>query len=211
MTTDQVLMGVGLTLVLAVGSQVLAGRLRIPALIVLLPVGFAAGALVDEAGRIGTPYVHQASVRGAGADCLGLVRGVWREILGEEPEVPPPYTADWGETGREELLMAAGLRHMAQVTGGWAEGQVLLFRMREGEIGAAFANCSSSHPSGVPFPIASRFPPAMSVASGIDFSAPPFSLIRSAGPRSHSPARAPARGDSVTPMIAGTERLTFGA
>ncbi|WP_051878052.1 cation:proton antiporter [Streptomyces sp. NRRL B-24720] len=48
MTTDQVLMGVGLTLVLAVGSQVLAARLRIPALIVLLPVGFAAGALVDE-------------------------------------------------------------------------------------------------------------------------------------------------------------------
>ncbi|MET8269559.1 cation:proton antiporter [Streptomyces sp. NPDC005096] len=48
MTTDQVLMGVGLTLVLAVGSQILAGRLRIPALIVLLPVGFAAGALVDE-------------------------------------------------------------------------------------------------------------------------------------------------------------------
>ncbi|MGW0693634.1 cation:proton antiporter [Streptomyces sp. NPDC002738] len=48
MTTDQVLMGVGLTLVLAVGSQILAGRLRIPALIVLLPVGFAAGAMVDE-------------------------------------------------------------------------------------------------------------------------------------------------------------------
>lgn len=48
MTTDQVLLGVGLTLVLAVGSQVLAGRLRIPALIVLLPVGFIAGALVDE-------------------------------------------------------------------------------------------------------------------------------------------------------------------
>ncbi len=85
-------------------------------------------------GWIGTPYVHQASVRGAGADCLGLVRGVWHEILGEEPEVPPPYTADWGETGREELLMAAGLRHMAQVTGGWAEGQVLLFRMREGAV-----------------------------------------------------------------------------
>ncbi|MET9476824.1 cation:proton antiporter [Streptomyces sp. NPDC002922] len=48
MTTDQVLMGVGLTLVLAVGSQILAGRLRIPALIVLLPVGFAAGAMVYE-------------------------------------------------------------------------------------------------------------------------------------------------------------------
>ena len=27
---------------------------------------------------IGTPYVHQASALGAGCDCLGLVRGVWR-------------------------------------------------------------------------------------------------------------------------------------
>ncbi|MEV0637173.1 cation:proton antiporter [Streptomyces sp. NPDC050619] len=48
MTTNQVLIGVGLTLVLAVGSQILASRLRIPALIVLLPVGFAAGALIDD-------------------------------------------------------------------------------------------------------------------------------------------------------------------
>ena len=42
MTTDQVLFGVGLILVLAVGSQVLASRLRIPALIIL-PAGFIAG------------------------------------------------------------------------------------------------------------------------------------------------------------------------
>ncbi|RFC71653.1 cation:proton antiporter [Streptomyces sp. AcE210] len=48
MTTNQVLIGVGLILVLAVASQVLASRLRIPALIVLLPVGFAAGALTDD-------------------------------------------------------------------------------------------------------------------------------------------------------------------
>jgi NhaP-type Na+/H+ or K+/H+ antiporter len=47
-TTDQVFIGVGLILVLAVGSQILASRLRIPALIVLLPVGFAAGALIDD-------------------------------------------------------------------------------------------------------------------------------------------------------------------
>jgi NhaP-type Na+/H+ or K+/H+ antiporter len=44
-TTNQILIGVGLILVLAVGSQVLASRLRIPALIVLLPAGFVAGAL----------------------------------------------------------------------------------------------------------------------------------------------------------------------
>src|SRR6516225_5802920 len=48
MSTDQVLLGVGLILVLAVGSQVLASRLRIPALIILLPAGFIAGALTTD-------------------------------------------------------------------------------------------------------------------------------------------------------------------
>ncbi|HEY3480623.1 MAG TPA: cation:proton antiporter, partial [Streptomyces sp.] len=48
MTTNQVFIGVGVILVLAVGSQILAGSLRVPALIVLLPVGFTAGALVDD-------------------------------------------------------------------------------------------------------------------------------------------------------------------
>ena len=48
MTTDQILLGVGLILVLAVGSQVLASRLRIPAIIILLPAGFIAGALTSD-------------------------------------------------------------------------------------------------------------------------------------------------------------------
>ena len=48
MTANQILIGVGLILVLAVGSQVLAGKLRIPAIIVLLPAGFAAGALTMD-------------------------------------------------------------------------------------------------------------------------------------------------------------------
>ena len=48
MSTDQILFGVGLNLVLAVGSQVLASRLRIPALIILLPAGFVAGALTTD-------------------------------------------------------------------------------------------------------------------------------------------------------------------
>ena len=47
-TTNQVLAGVGLILVLAVGSQVLASRLRIPALIILLPAGFVAGAVTTD-------------------------------------------------------------------------------------------------------------------------------------------------------------------
>src|SRR5881394_3419065 len=56
---------------------------------------------------IGTPYVHQASLRGAGCDCLGLIRGIWRELKGYEPEDVPPYSLDWAEaTGAETLYMA---------------------------------------------------------------------------------------------------------
>jgi predicted Kef-type K+ transport protein len=47
-TTNQVLLGAGLILALAVGSQVLASRLRIPALIILLPAGFTAGAITTD-------------------------------------------------------------------------------------------------------------------------------------------------------------------
>ena len=70
-------------------------------------------AVVAARRWLGTPYVHQASTRGAGCDCLGLIRGVWREVMGEEPETPPPYAPDWTATdgGRETLLLAAA-RHL---------------------------------------------------------------------------------------------------
>jgi NhaP-type Na+/H+ or K+/H+ antiporter len=48
MSTNQILFGVGLILVLAVGSQVLGRQLRIPALIIMLPAGFIAGALTSD-------------------------------------------------------------------------------------------------------------------------------------------------------------------
>lgn len=84
---------------------------------------------------IGTPYVHQASVQGVGTDCLGLLRGLWREVLGEEPEVVPAYTADWSEAGRREDLWAAAKRSLLPIAPGAEEpGQVLLFRMREGAV-----------------------------------------------------------------------------
>ena len=45
-------------------------------------------ALAVEIARdwIGTRYEHQASLKGEGADCLGLVRGVWRELISLLPE-----------------------------------------------------------------------------------------------------------------------------
>ncbi|MDZ4759645.1 MAG: NlpC/P60 family protein [Alphaproteobacteria bacterium] len=91
-------------------------------------------AIVAEARRwIGTPYAHQASVRGVGTDCLGLVRGVWRAVVGEEPEVPPPYTPDWAEALGEETLLGAARRHLTEIPAGEAhEGDVVLFRMALG-------------------------------------------------------------------------------
>lgn len=82
-------------------------------------------------GWIGTPYRHQASLKGAGCDCLGLVRGVWRELIGPEPEAPGAYSPDWAETGGHERLAEAGIRHFVPVSIGIAApGDVLLFRWR---------------------------------------------------------------------------------
>ena len=91
--------------------------------------------VVAARGWLGTPYVHQASCRGAGCDCLGLLRGVWRDIHGAEPEPVPAYTPDWSEPAREERLWAAALRHLTPVSPDRvAPGQVLLFRMRDGMV-----------------------------------------------------------------------------
>jgi NlpC/P60 family putative phage cell wall peptidase len=84
---------------------------------------------------IGTPYHHQAALAGAGCDCLGLVRGVWRDLYGGEPEQPPPYSPDWGETGSVEHMLAAAHRHMVPITIAEADaGDVMIFRLRHGLI-----------------------------------------------------------------------------
>lgn len=81
-------------------------------------------------GWLGTPYRHQASVKGWGADCLGLVRGVWRETVGPEPEAAPAYRPDWAEVGGQETLLEAARRWLVEIAPGEAApGDVLLFRM----------------------------------------------------------------------------------
>ncbi len=95
------------------------------------------GAAIVAAARgwIGTPYIHQASCRGSGSDCLGLVRGVWRDLYGAEPEAVPPYTPDWSETDRVERLLAAAARHMEPLDPGAAgPGDVLVLRMIDGGV-----------------------------------------------------------------------------
>lgn len=94
------------------------------------------GRVVAEARDwIGTPYRHQASAKGAGTDCLGLLRGIWRAVLGPEPVALPAYTEDWAEpSGREVLCAAADRWLVRKELCDVAAGDVLLFRMRHGAI-----------------------------------------------------------------------------
>lgn len=96
-------------------------------------------AIVAEARAwIGTPYQHQASLKGVGCDCLGLVRGVWRACIGEEPEAAPAYSRDWAEASGVESLADAALRHLVAIDAAtFAAGDVLLFRWR--------ADCVAKH------------------------------------------------------------------
>lgn len=98
LSTDQILFGVGLILVLAVGSQVLASLLRIPALIVLLPAGFTAGALtnnVDPERLVGPafqPLVSLAVALILYDSGLGLQ---WGKMRGRARRVAPRLVI-WG-------------------------------------------------------------------------------------------------------------------
>ena len=60
----------------------------------------------------GTPYHDQASRRGVGCDCLGLVRGVWAALEGHEPEPVPAYPRM--EARGDEILRDAGSLKLAE-------------------------------------------------------------------------------------------------
>jgi NlpC/P60 family putative phage cell wall peptidase len=84
---------------------------------------------------IGTPYHHQASARGIGTDCIGLVRGIWRELHGREAQAVPAYTRDWAEGSGRETLIEAARRHLVEIAAADAPaGAVLIFRYRHATI-----------------------------------------------------------------------------
>lgn len=94
----------------------------------------AGAARVIAAARewLGTPYHDQASVKGVGCDCLGLARGIWREIVGPEPTRVPPYSRDWGETAPLEVLATGALSWMVPLPlEELRPGALVLFRMRD--------------------------------------------------------------------------------
>ena len=92
-----------------------------------------ARALEIAKGWIGTPYRHQASRKGVGCDCLGLILGVWRELYGSGVEIPRAYSADWAETSPGEPLLDALRERCATVdVNDMCPGDILAFRWQAG-------------------------------------------------------------------------------
>jgi NlpC/P60 family putative phage cell wall peptidase len=90
----------------------------------------SAGAVVAAARAfLGTPYRHQASLAGAGCDCLGLLRGVWRALYGAEPMTVPAYRADMRDPTNAGALRRAAETLLVPEAGPLAAGQVVLFRL----------------------------------------------------------------------------------
>ncbi len=73
MTTSPILTGVGLIFALAVGSQVLASRLRIPTIIVLLPASLIGGALTTDVD----PQRLLRPANDSGSRWPGLCSWIW--------------------------------------------------------------------------------------------------------------------------------------
>ncbi len=89
-STNDLLTGLGLVVVLAVGSQLVAGRLRLPAIVLLLPAGFVAGIATTDVhpdvllGALYQPFVSvavgvilfEAGLRLSFGDLHASLRGV---------------------------------------------------------------------------------------------------------------------------------------
>lgn len=80
---------------------------------------------------LGTPYHHQAAVKGVGCDCLGLLRGVFSSVYGDDIIKAPAYPPEWGVVDDKELLLSAAKTHLIERTDGLiGRGDVLVFRVK---------------------------------------------------------------------------------
>ena len=90
--------------------------------------------IVEEARTwIGTPFHHAASVKGIGVDCLGLVRGVWRSLVGPEPRSIPVYGPRWvWDEPSDPLRNAMQDFFVARKRSCLGDGVIALFRLNLG-------------------------------------------------------------------------------
>lgn len=85
--------------------------------------------IAEAASWLGTPYHHRASLKGVGCDCLGLVRGVYRTVCGDEPHELPAYPQHNDGNESERLMIALEARLICNASPGKA-GDVIVFRLR---------------------------------------------------------------------------------
>lgn len=86
--------------------------------------------LTEAKSWLDTPYQHQASEKGAGCDCLGLIRGIYRHLYGAEPVAPPPYSPNWAEEQGQETLYEAAREWLCEIPNtNVIPGDIMLFRM----------------------------------------------------------------------------------
>ena len=89
---------------------------------------------IIEAARswIGTPYHHQASLKGVGVDCVGLIRGVYEEVYNTKVDEKFDYSADWGDANGNEDMVLAAYKYLEPVpVEERSPGNVILVRWRK--------------------------------------------------------------------------------
>ena len=90
-------------------------------------------AVVSAARKwLGTPFCHQSSTYGHGVDCVGLLSGVWREVVAQTTPTFPPYSQYWAEEQQVEWLLDGLSENLVSDGGQIADGMVLVFRLRRG-------------------------------------------------------------------------------
>ncbi len=86
-------------------------------------------AVVEEArGWIGTPFHHEARVKGAGVDCLMMLAEVYERAGVVGPIAVPYYPADWHMHRDVERYMEGLLGYARPIEGPPLPGDIALFR-----------------------------------------------------------------------------------
>lgn len=90
-------------------------------------------ALVAAArGWIGTPFHHQAAVKGVGCDCIGLVRGVAAEVGLSQGTVDAARYQGYSRAPDPRMLLRGLMESLMRLEGGLTAampGDILLFRI----------------------------------------------------------------------------------
>ncbi|MFZ1416647.1 MAG: hypothetical protein WAS73_19035 [Defluviicoccus sp.] len=90
-------------------------------------------AIINEARSwLGTPYHHQAALKGVGCDCIGLLKGIFASF-GGIVDLPADYSPTWHVHRAEERLRAGLARYSTEIPLLSARpGDILLFGFGRG-------------------------------------------------------------------------------